>query len=74
MKMIRPATFGTISTNAAGITPWETMLGCLKFARVYELTTRELKPTNSAAKRILTICRKEFLRGQSNAKKRSRKT
>jgi hypothetical protein len=51
--------------------PRGTWLGCLKFARAYDLTTRELKPANPAAKRILTICRKEFLRRQSNAKKRS---
>jgi hypothetical protein len=51
--------------------PRGTWLGALKFARAYDLTTRELKPTNAAAKRILTICRKEFLRGQSNSKKRS---
>jgi hypothetical protein len=51
--------------------PRGTWLGCLKFARAYDLTTRELKPTNTAAKRILTICRKEFVRGQSNSKKRS---
>ena len=52
--------------------PRGTWLSCLKFARAYDLTTRELDPTN-AAKRILTICRKEFLRGQSNARKRSRR-
>jgi hypothetical protein len=51
--------------------PRGTWLGCLKFARAYDLVTRELKPVNAAAKRILTTCRKEFLRGQSNAKKRS---
>ena len=37
----------------------------------YDLVTSELKPVTAAAKRILTICRKEFLRGESNAKKRS---
>jgi hypothetical protein len=54
--------------------PRETWLGCLKFARAYDLVSRESKPTNAAAKRILIFCRKEFLRGQSNAKKISTRT
>lgn len=48
-----------------------TWLGALKFARAYDLVTRKLEPTNAAANQILTICRKEFLRGRSDAKKRS---
>jgi hypothetical protein len=51
--------------------PRGTWISCLKFARAYDLVTPELKPANTAAKRILIICQKEFLRGQSNAKKRS---
>jgi hypothetical protein len=59
-----------ISTRTVGIIR-TLRVGCLKFARAYDLVTRELEPANAVAKRILTICRKEFLRGQSNAKKKS---
>lgn len=52
--------------------PRGTWLGCPKFARAYDLVARDLKPVNAAAKRILAICRKEFLKGQYNAKKRTK--
>lgn len=51
--------------------PRGTWLGCLKFARAYDLVTPDLKLVNAVAKRIIAICRKGFLRGQSNGKKRS---
>jgi hypothetical protein len=51
--------------------PRATWKSALRFSRVYGLVAPALKPINASAAKILTACRKRFLRGQSNAKKRS---
>jgi hypothetical protein len=46
--------------------PKATWNDALKFSRAYGLVDAKLKPVNRASAKILSICKKEFLRGQSD--------
>ena len=46
--------------------PRATWQDALKFSRAYGLVDTKLKPVNRASAKILSICKKEFLRGKSD--------
>ena len=47
--------------------PRATWNNALKFSRAYGLVDKRFKPVNSAALKILAICKREFLKGQRDS-------